>query len=82
MTSNNAVRVTAARIEETLGNSHAFTRVDRNFYVVHQGTAYICINILPWDPDRALVRQDRGQHHQGLLAGRVRRGPAGRAAVG
>lgn len=51
-----AVRVTVARIEETLAGSPAFTRVEPCFYVVRQGTAYVYIHVLPWEPDRALVR--------------------------
>jgi hypothetical protein len=52
----NAVRVTVARLEETLAQSPAFTRVEPRFYVVRQGTAYVYIHVLPWEPDRALVR--------------------------
>ena len=51
-----AVKVTVARIEETLAGSPAFTRVEPCFYVVRQGTAYVYIHVLPWEPDRALVR--------------------------
>ena len=51
-----AVQVTVARIEETLAGSPAFTRVEPCFYVVRQGTAYVYIHVLPWEPDRALVR--------------------------
>jgi hypothetical protein len=56
MSKENAVRVTVARIEETLAGSPAFTRVEPRFYVVRQGTAYVYIHVLPWEPDRALVR--------------------------
>jgi hypothetical protein len=52
----NAVRVTVARLEETLAGSPAFTRVEPRFYVVRQGTAYVYIHVLPWGPERALVR--------------------------
>jgi hypothetical protein len=51
-----AVRTTVARIEETLAASPAFTRVEPRFYVVRQGSAYVYIHVLPWEPDRALVR--------------------------
>jgi hypothetical protein len=51
-----AVRVTCARVEELLGNSSAFRRVDERFYVVRQGSAYIYVHVLPWGGDRALVR--------------------------
>ena len=52
----NAVRVTVARIEETLAGSQAFTRVEPLFYLVRQGSAYVYIHVLAWEPDRALVR--------------------------
>jgi hypothetical protein len=51
-----AVRATCERIEELLGSSHAFRRVDDRFYLVRQGSAYIYINVLAWGGDRALVR--------------------------
>jgi hypothetical protein len=51
-----AVRVTTARIEEALAESPAFTRVEPRFYVIRQGTAYVYIHVLAWEPDRALVR--------------------------
>jgi hypothetical protein len=51
-----AIRVTVARLEQALGDSPAFGRVDRHFYVVRQGTAYVYIHVLPWEPGRALVR--------------------------
>ena len=54
--STTAVRVTVARIEEALADSPAFTRVEPHFYVVRQGTAYVYIHVLPWEPGRALVR--------------------------
>ncbi len=51
-----AVRVTVARIEETLAGSPAFTRVEPRFYVVRQGSAYVYVQVVAWEPDRALVR--------------------------
>jgi hypothetical protein len=51
-----AVRVTNARIEQTLANSPAFVRIEPRFYVVRQGTAYVYILVMPWEPDRAIVR--------------------------
>src|SRR3954466_997240 len=51
-----AVRVTCERVEELLGASQAFRRVDDRFYVVRQGTAYVYVHVLPWGGDRALVR--------------------------
>ncbi|MGK4005649.1 YbjN domain-containing protein [Sorangium sp. So ce1036] len=51
-----AVQVTNTRIEATLANSPAFARIEPQFYVVRQGTAYVYLHVLPWEPDRALVR--------------------------
>ena len=51
-----AVRVTVARLEATLSDSHAFTRIEPRFYVVRQGTAYVYIQVIPWEPGRALLR--------------------------
>ena len=45
-----------ASVEETLAGSPAFARVEPRFYVLRQGTAYVYIHVLPWEPDRALVR--------------------------
>jgi hypothetical protein len=63
---NQSVRVTCGRIEELLGKSHAFRKVDACFYLVRQGSAYIHIHVVPWEgrashaaggpPGRALVR--------------------------
>ena len=50
------VRVTVARIEETLAGSAAFTRIEPRFYLVRQGSAYVYIHVLDWGGDRALVR--------------------------
>ncbi len=54
--SNAAVQVTIARIEATLADSPAFTRIEPQFYVLRQGTAYVYLHVLPWEPERALVR--------------------------
>lgn len=53
---DSAVRVTIARIEQTLAGSPAFARVEPRFYVLRQGTAYIYVQVLPWEPERAVVR--------------------------
>ncbi len=47
---------TALAIEETLGDNPAYRQVDKRLYVVKQGSAYVMINILPLDSDRAIVR--------------------------
>jgi hypothetical protein len=51
-----AVHLTCDRIEELLGESHAFKRVDRGFYVVRQGSAYIFLRVLPWSAEGSLIR--------------------------
>ena len=51
-----AIRVTTARIEAALASSPAFTRIEPQFYVVRQGTAYVYLQVIPWAPERALVR--------------------------
>ena len=56
MLKDDPVRVTIARLEATLADSPAFTRIEPRFYVVKQGTAYVYIHVLPWEPERALVR--------------------------
>jgi hypothetical protein len=56
MTKDDPVGVTIARIEETLAGSPAFTRIEPRFYVVKQGTAYVYVHVLPWEPEHALVR--------------------------
>jgi hypothetical protein len=51
-----AVQETCARVEEILGQSHAFRRIEEGFYVVRQGSAYIHVHVIAWGGDRALVR--------------------------
>jgi hypothetical protein len=47
-------------IERTLGKSAAFRKVDDKLYVVHQGSAYVTISVLPVAPD---AEKSRGGHH-------------------
>ena len=56
MTTKTAVDITIERIEQVLGDNPAFAKVDESFYVVRQGSAYVYIRVLPWEPERALVR--------------------------
>jgi hypothetical protein len=56
MSSNLAVRESCLRIEAALGASPAFSRVEPRLYVVKQGSAYVLIQVVPWGPQRALVR--------------------------
>jgi hypothetical protein len=51
-----AVRVTCHRIEEVLGPSAAFMKIEERFYLVRQGSAFVYVHVVPWEPDRALVR--------------------------
>lgn len=53
-----AVVRTRRTVEETLGASPAFKRVDDDLYVVKQGSAYVMIQVLPWHraADQAVVR--------------------------
>ena len=59
---NEATRVSCSRIEEALAQSPAFTRVDANYYVVRQGTAYVYIQYLPCGIGEA----SRCQHCHGV----------------
>jgi hypothetical protein len=56
MADPSAVEITAARVEEVLEGSPAFAKVEENFYVVRQGSAYVYVHVVPWAPERALVR--------------------------
>ena len=53
---NDAERITCDAIEEILKGNKAFRKVDKNLYVVKQGSSYVMINVVPWGPDRAIVR--------------------------
>lgn len=53
---NDAVRRSCAVLEQVLSVSPAFQRIDKNFYVVRQGSAYVYIMVVDWGNDRALVR--------------------------
>jgi hypothetical protein len=56
MSEQSTVEITAKRVEELLSDSPAFAKVEDNFYVVRQGSAYVYVRVLGWDPDKALVR--------------------------
>lgn len=53
---NDASRASCTKIEQVLGQSPAFQKVDKNFYVVRQGSAYVYLLVSDWGADRALVR--------------------------
>ncbi|MBI4952099.1 MAG: YbjN domain-containing protein [Myxococcales bacterium] len=52
----NAVELTIARVETLLKDNPAFARVEHGFYVVRQGSAYVYVQVVPWEPGRAVVR--------------------------
>lgn len=54
--SSAAVKATSARIEELLGESPAFRRVDEGLFVVKQGSSLVMISVHPWNRNRAVVR--------------------------
>jgi hypothetical protein len=52
---NEASRRSVAKIEEVLGKSPAFQKIDKTFFVVRQGSAYIYLLVNDWN-DRSLLR--------------------------
>ena len=53
---NAAVKTSCEQIEKALGKSSAYKKIDAGLYVVKQGSSMVMINVLPWNPDRAVVR--------------------------
>lgn len=53
---NAAAKTSCQTIEKALGKSSAFRKIDAGLYVVKQGSSMVMINVLPWNPDRAVVR--------------------------
>jgi hypothetical protein len=53
---NPAEIATSLLIERTLGDNHAYRKIDDRLYTIKQGSAYVMINVVPWGPDKALVR--------------------------
>jgi hypothetical protein len=47
---------TALAIEQTLGDNPAYRKIEDRLYTVKQGSAYVMINIVPWNEDQAMVR--------------------------
>lgn len=47
---------TSLLIERTLRNSPAYRKIDDSLYVIKQGSAYVMINVVPWGPNKAMVR--------------------------
>ena len=52
---NEASRRSAAKIEEVLGQSPAYQKIDKSFFVVRQGSAYIYLLVNDWE-ERSTVR--------------------------
>jgi hypothetical protein len=52
---NDASRRSCAKIEDILGESPAYQKIDKNFYVVRQGSAYVYLLVSDWG-ERSLVR--------------------------
>jgi len=53
---NAAAKTSCQLIEKTLRKSPAFKKVDEGLYVVKQGSSIVMINVIAWNPDRALLR--------------------------
>ncbi len=56
MANQSSVEVTVARVEQALSGSPAFAKIETNFYVVRQGSAYVYVHVVPWGDNRAIVR--------------------------
>ena len=54
--SRESIESSVGVIEETLGNSKAFRKVEERLYVVRQGSAYVMIVVLPAKEGRSIVR--------------------------
>jgi hypothetical protein len=53
---NPAEVATSLLIEKTLQSSPAYRKVDDSLYVIKQGSAYVMISVVPWGPNRAMLR--------------------------
>ena len=53
---NEHARRSCAKVEQVLSHSPAFQKIDKNFFVVRQGSAYVYILVVEWGDERALVR--------------------------
>ena len=52
---NDHAKRSCATLEQVLNKSPAFQKVDKNFFVVRQGSAYVYILVVEWT-DKSLVR--------------------------
>ena len=53
---NAAEQASCELIEKTLASSPAYQKVEDRLYVVKQGSSIVMINVVPWGPDKAVVR--------------------------
>jgi len=53
---NPAEVATSLVIERTLERSPAYRKVDDSLYVIKQGSAYVMLSVVPWGPDKAMLR--------------------------
>jgi len=51
-----AVLATCKVIEDALGRSRAYKKIDDDLTIVKQGSAYVMVQVVAWGEDRALVR--------------------------
>jgi hypothetical protein len=56
MIMNAAAKTSCQTIEKALKKSSAYRKIDDGLYVVKQGSSLVMISVLPWNPDRAVVR--------------------------
>jgi hypothetical protein len=54
--SSPSLKATSRIIERTLAESPAYRKVDDRLFVVKQGSAFVMINVVPTEEDRAMVR--------------------------
>ena len=53
---NEASKRSCAKVEKALEKSPAFQQIERGFYVVRQGSAYVHLMVADWGDDRSIVR--------------------------
>ncbi|MCG5053992.1 MAG: YbjN domain-containing protein [Myxococcales bacterium] len=53
---NRALAETCQRVEELLGQSSAYRKVDEGLYVIKQGSSLVMISVLPWKRSHVVIR--------------------------
>ncbi len=53
---NSAERKTCEIVEETLGRTKTYRRIEDKLYVVKQGSSYVLVSVVPWGKEKAIVR--------------------------